>query len=79
MPPDHPPPLFRVPSARARTDVILAGKCDSNRHSTTSFSEYVVVAKTSYQMLGILSFSDRERALPPSMEIGVLTLAVKKV
>ena len=26
---------------------------------------YVVVAETSYQMLEILSFSDRERALPP--------------
>ena len=32
----------------------------------------VVVAKTSYQMLEILSFSDRERALPLSTEIGVL-------
>ena len=30
-----------------------------------SVSEDVVVPKTSYQMLGILSFSDRERALPP--------------
>ena len=54
--------------ARARTNVILARKCTSRRHSTTSFSENVVVAKTSYQVLGILSFSDRERALPPSME-----------
>ena len=44
-----------------------------------SFSENVVVAKTSYQMLGILSFSDRERALkPPSTEISALTLVVKK-
>ena len=32
--------------------------------STTSFNENDVVAKTSYQMLGILSFSDRERAKP---------------
>ena len=29
---------------------ILAGKRDSRRHSTTSFSENVVVAGTSYQM-----------------------------
>ena len=29
-------------------------------------------------MLGILSFSDRERASPPSTEISVLTLVVKK-
>ena len=48
--------------ARARTNVILAGKFGSRRHSTTNFSEKVVVAKTSYQMLEILSFSDRERA-----------------
>ena len=32
--------------------------------STTSFNENYVVAKTSYQMLGIISFSDRERAKP---------------
>ena len=39
-------------------NVILAGKCDSHHNSTTSFSENVVVKKTSYQMLGILSFSN---------------------
>ena len=65
-------------STRVRTNVILAGKCDSHRHSTTSFSENVVVAKTSCQMLGILSFSDREKALPTSTEIKELTFAVKK-
>ena len=43
-----------------------------------SFSENVVVAKTSHQMLEILSFSDRKRAQPPSTEISVLTLVVKK-
>ena len=39
--------------------------------STTRFSENALVAnsKASYQMLGILSFSDRERALPPLAEI----------
>ena len=36
------------------------------------------MAKTSYQMLGILSFSNRERALPPSTEITELTFVVKK-
>ena len=48
--------------------------------STTSFSENVVVAnsKASYQMLGILSFSNREMALPPSTEISELTFVVKK-
>ena len=45
-----------------RTNVILAGKCGSHGHSTTSFSENMVVAKTSCQILGILSFCDRERA-----------------
>ena len=55
----------RLSCARARTSVILAGKCDSRRHSTTNFSENVVVAKTSYQMLRILLLSDRERASPP--------------
>ena len=33
----------------------------SRRQSTTSFSENVVMAKTSYQMLEVLSFSDWER------------------
>ena len=64
-------------SVRARTNVILVGKCDSHRLSSTSFSENVLVAITSYQMLGILSFSDRERS--PSTEIRVLTFVVKKV
>ena len=54
-------------------------KSDSCRHSTTSFGENVVVAKKSYQMLGILSFSDRERALSPSKEMSVLSFVVKKV
>ena len=63
---------------RARTNVILAGRRDSRRHSTTSFCGNIVVAKTGYQMLGILSFSDRESALPPSTEISELTFVVKK-
>ena len=36
-------------NARARTNVILAGKSGNRHpHSTTSFSENVVMAKTSY-------------------------------
>ena len=54
------------------------GKCDSRRHSTTNFSENVVVAKTSYQMLGILLLSDRARASPPSTEISELIFVVKE-
>ena len=46
--------------------VILAGKLDSRHHqlvveSTTSFGENVVVAETSYQVLEVLAFCDRER------------------
>ena len=38
--------IFSIPSsARAWTSVILAGKRGSRRHSTTSFSENVVVAE----------------------------------
>ena len=36
------------------------------------------MAKTSYQMLEVLSFSGRERALSLSMEISELTFVVKK-
>ena len=58
---DYENEIFSILSgARARTNVILAGKCDSHRYSSTSFSENVVVAKTSYQMFGILSFCYRE-------------------
>ena len=60
-------------NARTRTNVILAGNVVAVVSCTASFSENVVVAQTSYQMLGILSFSDRERASPPSTEISVLT------
>ena len=49
-------------SARARTSVILAGKRGSRRYSTTSLSENVEMAETSYQMLEVLSFFDREGA-----------------
>ena len=43
--------IFSILSiAQAWTSVILAGKRDRRRHSTTSFSEEVVVAGTSYQM-----------------------------
>ena len=49
-------------TGRARTNVILGGKCGSRRQSTTSFRANVVVAKTRYQMLEVLSFCDRESA-----------------
>ena len=56
----------------------MAGKRGSRRHSTTSFSESVVVAGTSYQMLEVLAFCNLERAQPPSITITVLTFLVKK-
>lgn len=50
-----------------RTDVILA-----------SFSENIVVVGTSYKMLGVLSLTDREAALPSSTEISELIVVVTK-
>ena len=44
--------LFVVRVHEPTSDV---GKCGSLRHSTASFSQNFVVAKTSYQMLEILS------------------------
>ena len=37
------------------------GKCGSRCHSTTSFSENVEVAETSYQTSEVLAFRDRDR------------------
>ena len=67
-----------VSIARAGGSVILAGKRGSRRHSTASFSESVVVAETSYQMLEVLPFCNLERAQPSSITITVLTFLVKK-
>ena len=63
---------------RARTNVIVAGKYGSRRQSTTSFSENVVVAKTSDQMLEILIIWRSGEGLLPSTETSVLTFVVKK-
>ena len=54
--------IFSVLSiARAWTSVILAGKGDSGRrHSTTNFSENVIVTETSYQVLEVLLFCDQK-------------------
>ena len=57
----------------------FGGKSGSRRHSPASFSESVVVAGTSYQMLELLAFCNQERAQPPSITITVLTFRVKKV
>ena len=44
---------------------------------SSSFSENVEMAETSYQMLVVLSFCDRERVQPPSLKVTVLTFPVK--
>ena len=65
-------------SPHACNSVILVGKRDSCRNSTTGFSENVVVAGTSYQMLEVLSFCYRERAKPSPIKINSLIFQVKK-
>ena len=46
--------------AHALTSVILEGKRDSRRHSTTSLSENVVVAGTSSQMYRTNFFGEKK-------------------
>ena len=71
--------IFSVLStARAWTNVILAGESDDRRDSTTSFDENVVVAETSYQIIEVSSsFCDRERAKPSPIKITALIFLVK--
>ena len=40
--------------AHAWTSVILAGKCGSQRHSATSFSENVALADASFRVIGFI-------------------------
>ena len=76
---DHEEEIFLIlRSARACTSVSLAEKRDSCRHSTIGYSENVVVAETSYQVLEPLSLCDRERVLPSSIKLTVLTFLIKK-
>ena len=58
--------------------VILARKCDSRCHSATSFSENVVVVKTTYQILVVLLFCNHKRPQPPSINITELSLLVNQ-
>ena len=50
----------------------FGGKKESRRHSTTNFSENVVLTETSYKVLEVLSFCGREMAQAPSVKITVL-------
>ena len=54
------------------TCVILAGKRDNRRHSTTSFFENVAAV-----FLKVFSFCDRERSPPPSKNITSFSFMVK--
>ena len=71
--------IFSVLStARAWTNVILAGESDNRRDSTTSSDENVVVAETSYQIIEVSSsFCDRERAKPFPIKITALIFPVR--
>ena len=57
--------ILSVLSARTRASVILAGKRGSRRHSTTSFSENVMLADTSDKVLEVLLFCGWEIAYSP--------------
>ena len=49
-----------------------------NEVAVVSFSQSVVVAGTSYQMLEVLAFCNLDRAQPPLITTTVLTFLVKK-
>ena len=66
-------------SARASASVSLAGKRDSRSHSTTSFSENVEVAGTSYHILEVSTFGNRERAKPSPIKISALIFSGEKL
>ena len=55
----------------------MAGKRASLRYSTTGFSENVVVAGTSYQILEVLSFSHRKRDKTSPIKVTALIFQVK--
>jgi len=62
---------------REPINVILAGKREGRRHFTTSFSENVIVAGTSYQISEVQSLCDRERAKLSSIIITALVFDLK--
>ena len=75
------PEMQKCPKACVHDcSVILAGKCGSHCHSTTSFSENIVVTETiaTYQMLEVLSLCDQERDQPPSINKTELSLLVNQ-
>ena len=60
------------------SSIILAGKPNSSRHSTTGLSENSVVAETSYQIVQVFSCFDRERHLKSFNENNRVNFSVDK-
>ena len=70
---------FSLPSASLDLKVlILAGQRDSRHYSTTCFTANVLVEESSYQLLEVLTFCDREGTQIPSIKITALTFLLKK-
>ena len=70
---------FSLPPASLDLKVpILAGKRDSRHYSTTCFMKNVLVEESSYQMLEVLTFCDREGTQTPSIKITAVTFLWKK-
>ena len=61
--------MLHVSSALVQTSVILAGKCDSCHHSTTSFCESVELKDTIYKVLWVVLFCGWEIAQVHSIKI----------
>ena len=61
--------MLHVSSALVQTSVILAGKCDSCRHSTTSFCENVELKDTIYKVSWVVLFCGWEIAQAHSIKI----------
>ena len=70
---------FSLPPASLDLKVpILAGKRDSRHYSTTCFMKNVLVEESSYQMLEVSTFCDREGTQTPSIKITAVTFLWKK-
>ena len=64
---------------RAHEPASLAGKRDTRHHSATGFSENVLVAETSYQMLKFYHIANGKGLLKfPLIKVTVLTILRKK-
>ena len=70
---------FSLPPASLDLKIpILAGKRHSRHYSTTCFMKNVLVEESSYQMLEVSTFCDREGTQTPSIKITAVTFLWKK-